>query len=290
MDFEYSEDVEDLYMPSRWVKRMPGDESLAEYAKWTKDESDKARALPSARLDIQSGNTKVDIFNEDGSSGKLIVFISGGYWVFGCGSESAWTVLPLVGEGHTVAVIHYDRAPQASMTNIVKQVEFGLDWIIKFAIRKNKKVWLSGHSAGSQLCAMALSSFWFSVLSTQEQQSVAGVIHLSGVFDLEPILKTSVQRDLQLTEEEVKKYSPLSSENIDRICSYKHIIHHQMVGEFDSPAFHQQANDYRKIIEDKGCMTSLTVMPNLDHFNLALDLSYPDTPSTNKFIQLLNQC
>ena len=36
---------------------MPGDESLAEYAKWTKDESDKARALPSARLDIQSGST-----------------------------------------------------------------------------------------------------------------------------------------------------------------------------------------------------------------------------------------
>ena len=24
------------------------------------------------------------------------------------------------------------------------KVEFGLDWIIKFAIRKNKKVWLSG--------------------------------------------------------------------------------------------------------------------------------------------------
>ncbi len=36
---------------------MQGDESLAEYAKWTKDESDKARALPSARLDIQSGST-----------------------------------------------------------------------------------------------------------------------------------------------------------------------------------------------------------------------------------------
>ena len=28
---------------------------------------------------------------------------------------------------------------------------------------------------------MALSSFWFSVLSTQEQQTVAGVIHLSGI-------------------------------------------------------------------------------------------------------------
>ena len=25
------------------------------------------------------------------------------------------------------------------------KVEFGLDWIIKFAIRKNKKVWLSGY-------------------------------------------------------------------------------------------------------------------------------------------------
>ena len=30
-----------------------------------------------------------------------------------------------------------------------------------------------------------------------------------------------------------------------RISSYKHIVHNQMVGEFDSPAFHQQAQDYR---------------------------------------------
>ena len=39
---------------------------------------------------------------------------------------------------------------------------------------------LSGHSAGSHLCAMALSSKWFESLPKPVQQSVSGIIHLSG--------------------------------------------------------------------------------------------------------------
>ena len=37
-----------------------------------------------------------------------------------------------------------------------------------------------GHSAGSQLCAVALSSTWFSNLTNAQQETVKGIIHLSG--------------------------------------------------------------------------------------------------------------
>eukprot|EP00088_Acartia_fossae_P029294 TRINITY_DN30144_c0_g1_i1.p1 TRINITY_DN30144_c0_g1~~TRINITY_DN30144_c0_g1_i1.p1 ORF type:complete len:309 (-),score=77.95 TRINITY_DN30144_c0_g1_i1:502-1401(-) len=285
----FDQETEDLYMPSRWVQRMSGDAALLEYARWTKNESDKARALPSARLGIQAGEGKVDLYNENGKSGKLVVFISGGYWVFGSGEESSWTVLPLVEAGHTVAVIHYDRAPKANMTKIVRQAEFGLDWIIKFAMARNLNIWLSGHSAGGQLCAMLLSSPWFEGLSRRAQETVQGVIHLSGVFDLEPIKRTSVNFDLNLSRVEVKKFSPLSTENLLRICKYKHIQHHQLVGEFDSPVFHQQAQQYRDALGVRGCVSSLTIMDHMDHFNLALNLSYSYTTSTSKFLQLLKE-
>jgi len=280
-------DMEHLYMPSQWVKRISGDESLKEYAEWTKRESDKARSHYTARLDIISGDGKIDLFNESAKSDKLVVFIAGGYWVFGCGEESAWTVLPLVQEGHTVAVIHYDRAPTSNMTRIVTQVEHAMDWIIKYAMNNKKKVWLSGHSAGSQLCAMFLSSAWYQGLTLKAKESVEGVIHLSGVFNLEPILKTSVNLDLKLSPVEVRKFSPLSPENVIRLCEHKHLKHYQIIGEFDSPAFHQQAQQYRDALASRGVDASLTVLPDCDHFNLALDLSYYGTPSTNKFLQLM---
>jgi len=282
--------MEELHMPSRWVKRVSADESIRLHVERTINESKRARSDPHAKLGVSIGpgaSDVIDIFNEDGGSGKIIVYVAGGYWLDLNGEMSAYTVLPLVADGHTVMVVHYDRAPTQMLPQIIEQVERSLFWIMEYAIKSQKKVWLSGHSAGSHLCAMALSSTQFR--TSPFRPVVLGVIHLSGVFDLAPIRSTSINTVLKLTEGEAGLYSPLSDANIDRLSLCPEIEHHLVVGEYDSPPFHKQAHAFRDALAARGITTSLQVLPGLDHFDLVENLASEQSIPTIAFKKIIQE-
>ena len=90
---------------------------------------------------------------------------------------------PLVKTGHCIAVLDYTRCPGQDLRAITQQVERGLVWLLEEAARRNLEVFLSGHSAGSHLAAMFLSSSRFSSLPLHLRQLVKGVVHLSGTVD-----------------------------------------------------------------------------------------------------------
>jgi len=283
-------EIEHLYMPSNWVKRVTPEESVPLYVKNTTDSSRAARADPSARLGVRFGagaSDLVDIFNEEGTTEKIIVFVAGGYWVELNGEISAFTVAPLVADGHTVIVVHYDRAPVQDMAGIVDQVERAAQWILNYAEEKQKKVWFSGHSAGAHLCAMVLSSSWFTGLPQKSSLVVQGVVHLSGIYNLTPILATSVNTVLRMTKEVAERFSPISQINLDRIRQHQHLKHHIVIAEFDGPPFHQQAKQYRKELDDRKLTTSLTILSDMDHFSLAEDLCKLDSVATQTFRTLI---
>lgn len=54
-----------------------------------------------------------------------------------------------------------------------------------------RPLWLSGHSAGAHLAA--------SVLSSDLYAHVAGFILISGIYDLCPLLNTSINLTLEVT-------------------------------------------------------------------------------------------
>jgi len=283
-------EVEYLYMPSNWVKRVPVEDSCRLHVEVTTRDSKEARGHATAKLGVSIGPGRedvVDIFNEKGTSGGLVVYISGGYWLELNGNISAYPVKPLIAAGHSVIIVHYDRAPLQDLAGIVQQVERSVAWCLRWAESNNKKVWLSGHSAGGHLCALTLSSAWFQGLPGRSQQAVEGVVHFSGVFDLKPIRSTSINTVLKLTPGEAERFSPLAQENILRLVEYKHMKHHFLVGEFDSPPFHQQAEAYRSALSERGLETSLTTLADLDHFNLVENLADEDSSSTKTFLNLL---
>ena len=48
---------------------------------------------------------------------------------------SAYTVLPLVADGHTVMVVHYDRAPTQMLPQIIEQVAIMANFPLKILPR-----------------------------------------------------------------------------------------------------------------------------------------------------------
>lgn len=62
---------------------------------------------------------------------------------------------------------------------------------ISILIVLRRSLWLGGHSAGAHLAA--------SILSSNLSNHIAGFILLSGIFDLRPLVTTSVNKMLQLS-------------------------------------------------------------------------------------------
>jgi arylformamidase len=94
-------------------------------------------------------------------------------------------------------LVEYTLAPQTTLTEIHRQIGAALD-----AIGRQpglcSPVYLSGHSAGGHLAAC-----W------QAHPVADAVLAISGIYELEPLLSTAVNRSLQLTPAEVNDLSPL---------------------------------------------------------------------------------
>ncbi|MFX9642457.1 hypothetical protein ABTU71_18900, partial [Acinetobacter baumannii] len=68
-----------------------------------------------------------------------------------------------------------------------------------------------GHSAGGHLAACMLATDWRAFDASLPKGLVSAAYALSGLFDLPPLLGTSINRALQLDEASARAASPLLS-------------------------------------------------------------------------------
>ena len=118
---------------------------------------------------------------------------------------------------------------------------------------KRKSIFLSGHSAGSHLCAMILNSNWFNYqLEDSTRKLFKGVFHLSGIFDLTDLVKTSINDPLGLNETSAKALSPMLAQEMNLASPQQqqneefHLL--VVVGEFDSPVFKEQGQAFCDLV------------------------------------------
>ena len=141
-----------------------------------------------------------DLFPAADPKAPCIVFIHGGYWqrnskdgfanLIG-GPPRAWLGGALPG---------YTLAPDATLTEIVAEINAALDWLAANgpAHGIDGKVVLSGWSAGGHLTAACLG-----------HKRVSAGLAISGVFELGPIRDTYLNEKLQLSDGEIETLSPL---------------------------------------------------------------------------------
>jgi len=280
--------MDELYMPSRWVKIEP-ERSVQRYIQKTSEESQRVREQEPGQLGVRYGEEEgdwLDLFNKEAKSGYMVAFLSGGYWQEVTGEISSWLVSPLVKAGHAVAVINYVRAPTQDMEGIVTQVERAGKWLLQWALQEGKKIWFMGHSAGSHLCAMLLSSSWYDGLPVSSRKAISGVLHLSGVFQLEPLLHTSILiPSLGVDRDNVQKFSPMCPDKLEIIGrAGKHLATMVVVGEHDSPAFREQAQQYGELLRKHGLTVIEKTVEGEDHFSVVERLVESDYSLTKDIL------
>jgi arylformamidase len=173
-------------------------------------ESAAFRTAHPDHLDLRYGpkeRNTWDLFPAKDPNAPCIVFIHGGYWQRNSKDQFANLIGGPYAHGWAGALPGYTLAPDATLTEIVAEINTALDWLTEHGAAHgiNGKVILSGWSAGGHLTAMCLG----------HKRASAGLA-LSGVYELGPIRDTYLNEKLRLSDEEIAKLSPLRLANVKK--------------------------------------------------------------------------
>jgi len=172
-----------------------------------------ARAALAPKLDLRYGpGTKetLDLFLPSGRARGTFVFVHGGYWRTLDKSDFSFVAEPFVEKGMAVAVVNYDLCPGVTIAAIVGECRRAVAWIVHEGVAHGLNpgpLVLAGHSAGGHLAATMLATDWTAL--GLARPPLAGVVSVSGVHDLAPMVLFSFNSDFGLTDAEAARLSPV---------------------------------------------------------------------------------
>jgi arylformamidase len=236
--------------------------------------SHQQQALSECRLDLAYGpgtRDRFDYYPCGDPHAALLIYIHGGYWQAGDKSQYGFVSEGPRASGFNVAILNYDLCPQVDFENIPTQLTRAL--IVLFGQAEElgfdpKQIILSGHSAGGHLTALLLATD-FSQHDSQLPVSLfkAG-ISISGVFDLIPLIPTSINTALGLDENRARPLSPIHMHPVSGTPLVT------AVGGDESEEFLRQSAAMSKAWSCNGLRQGQYLeIPNCNHFTIVEQLA-----------------
>jgi arylformamidase len=204
----------------------------------------------------------------------VLVVVHGGYWQALSARSSTYLAPAARALGWSYAALEYTIAPAATVETMVGECRRGLaDVVAALEARCGAPpggVVVAGHSAGAHLAAMV------AVVDTPPVP-VDRVVLVSGVFDLRPLLHTSVNDPLGLDELRATRLSPQLLE-VAAPCRDGHTAVVVAWGDDDTAAFAAQSVEFARRLRDAGVPVVALECAGRHHFDIVDDLVRPDTP------------
>ncbi len=256
--------------------RVP--ENPAIIAGWARD-AKAYREAHQGRLKVISYGSgerhRIDLFAGDGTR-PIVVFIHGGYWQALDGSFFSHLAGGLNAHGVDVAVPSYDLCPTVSVGDIVEQMCAASRELAKLG----RPLVVSGHSAGGHLAACMLATDWRTLDRSLPQGLVTAAYAISGLFDLRPLVPTSINNALKLDVVSAKSVSPLFWQ------PPAHGTFDAVVGGNESAEYFRQSKTIVDVWGTGGMATRFATIPDANHFTAIAPLADPNSQMTLRLKQL----
>ncbi len=245
-----------------------------------------AIATESCAIDVRYGPLErqtFDFFESRGTPRGTLVYFHAGYWQSRDKSTFRFIAPSFTAAGLNVALVNYPLCPTVSLAELVEAAKACIAPIrahVSAAGGPATVPWLvSGHSAGAHLAvelALARKD------NTTEGFAIAGVIALSGIFDLGPLLTTTLNERLRLDAAGAMANSPLHRV---RPHAAPALI---VVGGEETPAFIEQSRTFHQAWLDAGNRSDLRIVPEADHFSLLRHFALAESPLFRQIVDMVN--
>lgn len=266
----------DLALPQREREYSPSSAIGGNYAPYIQayhDSSQAARQRLPPALTLRYGSLprqQIDFFAAPSlTQGQavrpgLLVFIHGGYWQELSKDASCFLAPAWHHAGFAHAVVGYTLAPQASLAQIVQECVQAIQHLRSQADALGfdaSRIVVAGSSAGGYLAAAC---------AAHADLQIRGMVPISGVFDLRPLVGTSINDALGLTLQEAAELSALAlAARVPAVIAW---------GQIEPQAFKTQSLLLAKRLQQYATPASSMEIAGRNHFDVVHELGHTASP------------
>jgi arylformamidase len=237
-----------------------------------------ARANLKSHLDIPYGDhplRRVDVYPAPGAAGPapVHVFFHGGYWRAQDKENFAFVAKELVARGVTTVIANYELCPASTLDGVVDSALAAIEWTCRHIAEYGgdpKRVSFSGHSAGAHLCAEALATDWLP--RGVDPTCFQGAVLISGIFDPEPTIRTTVNAQLNLDPEIAARH------NVEVRTPLVDCPTWIFVGGREPWHWLDQSYRYAHHLHRHGRDPEVHVLPGWNHFDIIAQFMQEESP------------
>ena len=250
-------------LDSQYNNRLHVPDYAAYFERW-ESLSRKAEKEHTVFKDIFFGNHLnecLDIFPAPTPFSKTLVFIHGGYWHLLDKAMFHFLAPTFLQYNVTTVLINYPLAPNASMDMIVSSCRKAMYWLHNNITLYNgdpSQLYVAGHSAGGHLASMLMVNNDLQ----SDQFFLKGVISISGLFRLKPLMLSNLNSVLQMDAVMAKKNSPIYLEPVKQ-CPLL-----LAVGTDETDEFKEQSGEMYNSWKHKHSSVELLNIPGRNHFSI----------------------
>lgn len=261
-------------------RRVPENETIA--ARWTAA-SEAWRKEADLLADQTYGpgeRNRYDLFRARGAANApLVVYIHGGYWQRGDRKAQSFIAKEFNQRGIDVALPSYSLAPAVTVAAITADIRQCLKTLFQ---RTKKRPVVVGHSAGGHLAATMLATDW-STVGDVPHDLVRAAYALSGAFDPEPLIATSLNDALKLDSASARAANAITGRKPPPSATMV-----AAVGGDESQEFIRQSLALTAAWSAVGVKAECVVVPNANHFTILDELARAESAVLARIVSLAN--
>ncbi len=236
----------------------------------------------------------LDIFRPEGQQGlPVLLFFHGGVWQRG--DKAAYTNVgqALARRGILTLVVNYRLTPTVRHPGHVQDAARATAWALenveRFGGRKDR-VFLSGHSAGGHLVTLLLFDPSYLKAVGHAPDELAGVIALSGVFDLTRPIDDTPEGGFEgfiFPPFGPDKAARLAASPVSHLRAVRPPLLVLLAGE-DYEDMRQQSRDFVATLRNRKLPVSFLTIPGRGHFELIQQIGSDKDPTTEHLVRFIS--
>jgi len=245
-------------------------------------------AARNPRYDLAFGPSAMETLDlflpDDPRDAPVEMYIHGGFWRSRTKDDFSYIAGPVVDAGGIAAIVNYALCPDVTLDEIVRQMRACVAWLhgnIRDHGGDASRLHVTGHSAGGHLAAMLLATDWQAFDPALPAAPIQSVTAISGIYEIEPVMETSVQEAVRLDPDMARRNSPLFLPAASRPPVAV------TVGTGESEEFRRQSKAYAEALASQGLTVDYFEMPEQNHFSILTESTAPGNRLTESRLQLM---
>lgn len=213
-------------------------------------------------------------FAARGPCRATLLYFHAGYWQSRDKADFRFITPAFTDCGVNVALINYPLCPEVSLAQLVQACHMAPPAVAAHVVTvcgQPTPLIVAGHSAGAHIAIELALQIRAGATVADQAPRLAGVVALSGIYDLLPLVETSLNRKLHIDLQSAAMLSPLRRV----VAGLPPALF--AVGAAETPAFIEQSRQMHQAWRAAGNVSQLQVVEAADHFSLLQQFTHADS-------------